>query len=107
MALSLQTILLDKTLKASSRELSKTWLLTNTTSEKRFKAGLPAGWRVADKTGTSQTGNVNDVGLLYTPDNGAIVIAAFVSESNKSTEVVESALAEVAKLVAAELDSSL
>ena len=100
MAQTLQALLLDRTLSASSRDRLKGWLLANTTSNKRFRAGLPIGWRVADKTGTSGNRNVNDIGIIYTPDNSPIVIAAFVSNSEKSVREIEAALSDIARLIA-------
>jgi beta-lactamase class A len=97
MVASLRAILLESKLSPNSTALLKNWLLTNTTSAKRFKAGLPADWQVADKTGTGGSGNVNDVGLLHTPDGTPIVIAVFTSDSVKPVSELEAALADVAK----------
>jgi len=37
------------------------WLKGNTTGGKRIRAGMPAGWTVAVKTGTGSYGNANDI----------------------------------------------
>jgi beta-lactamase class A len=101
MAQTLQTIFRSKTLSPASFALLNNWLLTNTTSAQRFRAGLSPSWKVADKTGTG-SGHVNDVGILYSPAGGAIVVAAFVS-STKPTAELESTLADVAREIAAGL----
>ncbi|MGW7056186.1 serine hydrolase [Streptomyces sp. NPDC054887] len=41
------------------------WLLANTTSDEKFRAGFK-GWTVADKTGSGSYGNTNDVGIVWT-----------------------------------------
>jgi beta-lactamase class A len=72
----------------------------------RLRAGAPAGWRVAHKTGTSQTWNgvtaaTNDVGILTAPDGGIIAIAVFVADSTASSKeraaVIAAAAREVTK----------
>ncbi|RYH20319.1 MAG: class A beta-lactamase, partial [Alcaligenaceae bacterium] len=97
MSETLRTLFEKETLQPSSLALLKGWMLTNTTSAHRLKAGLPANWKVADKTGTGGQGNVNDVGIVYTPDGAAIYVAVFISESKKPTDELEAAIADVAR----------
>lgn len=55
----------------------------------RLKAGLPPGWRIAHKTGTSGSWNgvtaaTNDVGIVTAPDGSQLAIAVFVADSRAS-----------------------
>ena len=43
------------------------WMSTITTGDKRIRAGLPAGWGIADKTGSGDFGSTNDLGVAYGP----------------------------------------
>jgi beta-lactamase class A len=70
----------------------------------RLRAGAPAGWRVAHKTGTSadwkgQNGVTNDVGLLVAPDGGMIAVAAFVAESRRPDDARAAVIADSARAV--------
>ncbi|WP_405808496.1 class A beta-lactamase [Streptomyces sp. NBC_00210] len=56
------------------------WLLNNTTSGDRFRAGLPKDWTVADKTGGGSYGTCNDVGIARTPDGTPIVLAVLTTK---------------------------
>ena len=47
------------------------------TGADRIKAGVPAGWRVAHKTGTGGYGPTNDIGVLYPPSGAPIIVAAY------------------------------
>jgi beta-lactamase class A len=72
----------------------------------RLKAGAPAGWRVAHKTGTSGvwrgvTAATNDVGLLRAPDGRFVAVAAFLANSRASSDVRDAALTEVSRIAAA------
>ncbi|MGB7479584.1 MAG: class A beta-lactamase, partial [Burkholderiaceae bacterium] len=52
MLASLRQLLLGEALSANSRRQLLDWLLADQTGGTRLRARLPAGWRVADKTGT-------------------------------------------------------
>ncbi|MPT47471.1 MAG: class A beta-lactamase [Sphingobium sp.] len=67
-----------------SREQLGQWLRDSQTGLARLRAGLPADWKVGDKTGTASaaltdnlTGKVNDVAAIWHPDGHIITIAAF------------------------------
>ena len=100
MALTLHKLLLGSALAPASRERLQQWLVGNTTGDQRLRAGLPAGWRVGDKTGTNQT-DANDIGIAW-PTNGRppLIITAYLAESAASSAVKEATLAGVARLAA-------
>lgn len=52
--------------------------------ERRIKAGVPGGARVAHRTGTMQ-GSTNDVGIVTMPDGSHIAIAVFTKGRTKSS----------------------
>ena len=102
MAKMLQSILTTDALKPKSRELLLDWLLTNTTGAKRLKAGLPAKWKIGDKTGTGLNGSTaNDVGILYPPNGAPIIVVAFISDSKSATAENEKALADIGRIISA------
>lgn len=53
------------------------WLIDSPTGEKRIKAGVPAGWTVAHKTGTGGSGQTNDIGLVYPQAGDPIPVAVY------------------------------
>lgn len=57
-----------------SRTQLLAWMTANITSGKRFRAGLPAGWTSADKTGAGDFGSTNDAGLLIGPAGQRIIL---------------------------------
>ncbi|THA24244.1 class A beta-lactamase [Streptomyces sp. RKND-216] len=79
------------------------WLLGNTTSGAKFRAGLPDGWVVADKTGGGEYGTNNDVGLTWPPGRPPIVLAVLTTRFTPDAERIDPLVAETASLVAAEL----
>ncbi|MFC9329727.1 class A beta-lactamase [Kitasatospora sp. NPDC057015] len=90
-------------LEARDRELLTGWLLACTTGGHRLRAGLPAGWTVADKTGTGGYGTTNDVGIVRPPGRGPIVMAVLATKRDAAAPADEPLLAETAALLAAAL----
>jgi beta-lactamase class A len=79
------------------------WLLANTTSGRKFRAGLPDDWTVADKTGGGEYGTNNDVGITWPPERPPIVLAVLTTRFTPDAERSDPLVAEAASLIAAEL----
>ncbi len=68
----------------------------------RLKAGVPAGWTLGHKTGTSSTWEkvtaaTNDVGILKAPDGGTVSIAVFIGDARASAIARASMIASIAR----------
>ena len=84
---SIQRLVLGDALGAAQRDQLKTWLLGNTTSTERFLAGVPAGWKVGDKTGSGSYGSTNDVGVLWPPFCTLSMKASPLASASTSTQL--------------------
>jgi beta-lactamase class A len=82
---NLKTLLLGKALSAAARARLLSWMLASTTGVNRLRAGLPAAWQWADKTGTSaeRYGLVNDIGIATPPGRSPILIVAYTEHANE------------------------
>lgn len=69
MAGSLRRLVLGEVLGVDSRRQLAGWLVDNRTGDRRLRAGLPAGWKVGDKTGSNGEDITNDIAILW-PDRG-------------------------------------
>ena len=77
MAKNIQALTLGNALSEHGREQLTAWLVGNKTGGARLRAGLPAGWRVGDKTGSGERGTANDVGVAWPPQSPPILIAVY------------------------------
>lgn len=59
-----------------------------------IRAGVPAGWLVADKTGTADYGTRNDIAVLWPPNRLPIVIAVLTDRKAKDAEYDNKLLAQ-------------
>ncbi|WP_210491496.1 class A beta-lactamase [Patulibacter sp. SYSU D01012] len=71
----LRKLLLGTELVPRRRALLRRWMIGNTTGDAYVRAGVPAGWVVADKTGAGGHGTRNDVAVAWPPQGAPIVIA--------------------------------
>ncbi|MFV0673862.1 class A beta-lactamase [Variovorax sp. tm] len=100
---SIQRLVLGDALGAAQRDQLKTWLLGNTTSTERFLAGVPAGWKVGDKTGSGSYGSTNDVGVLWPPAGAPIVLSVYLTFPQKDAKGRNDVIASAARIAAAAL----
>lgn len=102
MTSTLQRLLLtDSALNEASRQRLLGWLDQTTTGRNRLRAGVPEGWRLGHKTGTSAQGAANDVGILTPPSGVPILLSCFVLAPGVDDATRDAAHAEVARIVAA------
>jgi beta-lactamase class A len=89
---------------ASTKRLLE--ILTQTTTfPDRLKAGVPDGWTIGHKTGTSGswrgvTAAFSDVGILTGPKGETISIAVFISDSKASDKDMAKLMADIARAIA-------
>lgn len=98
---SMQKILLGDALSLSSRAQLLQWLDDNKTGGQRIRAGLPADWKVGDKTGTGENGATNDVAILRPPGRAPVLLAVYLTETKAPMADRNAAHAAVAAAVSA------
>jgi beta-lactamase class A len=103
MAHSLQQLLLGNSLPAPQRQQLDAWMRGNTTGDKRIRAGVPAGWQVADKTGSGAYGSVNDIGVAYPPSGAPLVIAVYYTREQKNADTNQDIITAATRIVTAAL----
>jgi beta-lactamase class A len=94
----LQKIVLGSVLSSSSRDQLTAWLVANRTGDRRLRAGVPAGWRVGDKTGTGRNNATNDVAVIWPPARAPIIVTAYYVEAAASDDQRDAVLSEVGRV---------
>ena len=104
MAATMAKILTGELLAPASRALLIDWMIETKTGAKRIRAGLPAGWRAGDKTGTSGDGKYNDIAIAWPSGKAPLIITAYFNAPAASSEMNDenqAVLAEVGRIAAA------
>ena len=91
-------------LSVGNKALLMRWMVDTPTGTGRIKAGVPAGWRVAHKTGTGGYGPTNDIGVLYPPSGDPISLAIYFHATRTSTPAQnEAVIADATRIALASL----
>ncbi|MGK3201811.1 class A beta-lactamase [Amycolatopsis sp. MEPSY49] len=83
MATTLRAFTLGSALPPEKRQILTDMMKANLTGAALIRAGAPAGWVVADKTGTGEYATRNDIAIVWPPGRAPIVL---VVTSDKKTE---------------------
>jgi beta-lactamase class A len=95
MLATLGNLALGSVLSATSRDQLAAWMVANTTGGARLRAGLPADWKVGDKTGTGE-----NIAIIWPARRKPILVAAYVAEATVTPQAVNAVFAEVGRVVA-------
>jgi beta-lactamase class A len=95
----MRDILLGEALSAPSRERLLGWMKASQSGLDLLRRGLPRGWVVADKTGRSANGAVNDVAVVWPPGRAPLLIAAYVDDYKSRPALHRAAHVEIAGIV--------
>lgn len=98
-----ERLVLGSALEPADRRRLTGWLLGNTTSSERLRAGLPEGWTVADKTGGGEYGTNNDVGIAWPPGRPPLVLAVLTTKPHPDAPADNPLIARTAALLATAL----
>jgi beta-lactamase class A len=96
---TLGNLTLGSVLSESSADRLIAWLVASTTGGERLRAGLPAEWKVGDKTGTGPNGSLGDIAVIWPPDRGPIVAAVYIAEASVPVKELNPVFAEVGRMI--------
>lgn len=99
MGLSLYQLVLGDALKSEHREQLRDWLLGNTTGTTRIKAGIPADWEIADKTGSGDYGTANDIAVVWPPKGQPVVVSIYTTQHKQDAKARNDVIAAAARTV--------
>ncbi|MEV0706272.1 class A beta-lactamase [Nocardia aurea] len=93
-----RALVVGDVLAAPERERLTSWLIANTTGGKRIRAGLPAEWRVGDKTGSPAYGSALDVAVTWPPGRAPLVITVLTTKSEQQATADNALVAEATRV---------
>jgi beta-lactamase class A len=94
----LNHILLGDVLAPPSRQQLTTWMEANQTGLDKLRAGLPAGWRAADKTGNNGEDTLNDIAVFWPAGRKPIIVAAYITKCKGPDSKRVAMLQQIGKL---------
>ena len=107
MAQSIQKLLLDSNVLSNDKKQKlKDWMMNNTTGHTKIRAGLPAGWHAAEKTGGGNSTISNDIGIVWSPACKPIVLAIYTISNEKNNKKQAESIKVTTRLVLSEFSKN-
>ncbi|MGW1176130.1 class A beta-lactamase [Kitasatospora sp. NPDC002543] len=104
LAADLRRYVLGDVLPEGPRGLLTDWLVGNTTGGPYIRAGVPADWRIGDKTGNAGYGTRNDVAVAWpSGGRGPIVIVVLTDRGKADATSDDALIAQATKTVVSAL----
>jgi len=100
MAADLRALILGDALSPASRRQLEAWMAGDKVADKRLRAGLPADWGIADKTGTGDHCAANTIAILRPPSQPPLFVAVYFAESDRTPDERNAVHRDVARLIA-------
>jgi len=101
MAGNLRRLALGDTLPAPLRDQLIGWMVHCRTGANRLRGGLPARWKIADKTGNNGKDAAGDIALVWAREGAPTVVCAYTQGGTPSDALLASTFAQIGRMVAA------
>lgn len=103
MAGNLQRFLLGDVLSPASRARLTGWMLNCQTGTALLRAGLPAAWKVADKTGNNGADARGDIAVAWPAPDRPVLICVYTQGGHPAPELLPPVFVSVGRLVGQDL----
>lgn len=100
MAGNLRRLVAGEALSAASRALLTDWMVGCKTGANRLRGGLPAGWKIGDKTGNNGKDASGDIAVVWPKPETPILIAAYIQGGTPNAAQIEAVFARIGRMVA-------
>ena len=102
MADNLRRFILDDVLESASRQRLTGWMIACQTGADRLRGGLPAAWRIGDKTGNNGSDAAGDIAVAWPAPGRPILIATYVQGGSPTSQQITDLFAAVGRRVGRE-----
>jgi beta-lactamase class A len=99
MALSLEHLAIGDGLQPKSRDQLVEWMVNCKTGANRLRAGLPASWKIGDKTGNNGKDAAGDIAVAWPAQDRPVVIAAYTRGGKPTPEQLATVFKAIGELV--------
>lgn len=97
LAADYRALVVGDSLAEPERAQLSAWLVASATGGNRIRAGLPAGWKVGNKTGSPAYGSALDVAVAWPPGRAPLVIAVLTTKSEQDAKPDNALVAAAAR----------
>ena len=99
MAGNLRRLLLGTVLTPDSREHLTEWMVNCKTGNNRLRGGLPADWKIGDKTGNNGKDASGDIAIAWLNAGGPVLVCAYTQGGSPTPPQFEAVFKEIGTMV--------
>ncbi|GGI28890.1 class A beta-lactamase [Bradyrhizobium guangdongense] len=103
MAGNLKRLVIGEVLSPASRAQLTAWMVDCKTGANRLRGGLPASWKIGDKTGNNGKDASGDIAVAWPKPDTPILIAVYTQGGTPSPAQLEAVFARIGRMVAERL----
>ncbi|SFN86885.1 beta-lactamase class A [Bradyrhizobium sp. Ghvi] len=103
MAANLKRLVTGEVLSTASKTQLTEWMVNCKTGANRLRGGLPAAWKIGDKTGNNGKDASGDIAVAWPKPDAPILIAAYTQGGMPSAAQLEAVFARIGRMVAERL----
>jgi beta-lactamase class A len=100
MAGNLRRLVLGEALSPASRAQLTDWMVNCKTGANRLRGGLPASWKIGDKTGYNGKDAAGDIAVAWSKPDTPILITAYVQGGTPTAAQIAAVFAQIGRMVA-------
>ena len=86
-------------LSPASREHLTDWMVDCKTGDNRLRGGLPADWKIGDKTGNNGKDASGDIAIAWPKSGGPVLICAYTQGGSPTPQQLEAVFKEIGAMV--------
>jgi beta-lactamase class A len=103
MAGNLRRFLLGTVLTPSSRAQLTQWMVDCKTGNNRLRGGVPADWKIGDKTGNNGKDASGDIAIAWPTSGGPVLVTAYAQGGSPTPQQLEAVFKEIGAMVGKQL----
>ncbi len=101
---TLRKLVLGDALAPQARAMLTSWLEGNKVGNATLRAGIPKGWRIADKTGAGANGSRNNIAVIWPEGRDPVVVAIYITQTTAAFQTRNKAIADIGTALAESVD---
>ena len=99
MANNLRRLVTGEALSQASRAQLTDWMVNCKTGANRLRGGLPADWKIGDKTGNNGKDASGDIAIVWPKPDRPILIATYTQGGTPTAAQIEAVFARIGRMV--------
>jgi beta-lactamase class A len=102
---TLEKLLFGRILSKSSRKQLADWMIGDKVADDLFRASLPEGWKIGDKSGAGGYGSRSIIAVIWPPGKGPVLATVYITESEADFPTRNRTIAEIGAVIVEEIQN--